>query len=258
MEGLSELATLLETPMPLFAIEARGVNSTSDPDHDMETLVRHYIDRIRTIQPNGPYFLIGHSFGGAVVFEMAQRILAMQERVGCLILLDTMLPTRYWPPRYYLVKLGSRLRGHFELIRRNSVTESINYYSWRLGRRRQGLHNIPPELKSGRESARMLMATKMAISQWRPEFYPGRLILFCCADTELWTLYQSRAAELETHLLAGGHSKYVRAALCVVAGQRHVGVFGENLGSLVKALSHSPRIDPFSVDFVPILRVPSD
>ena len=97
VEGFAELATLLDTPMPVFAIEARGVDGNGQPDQDIETLVRHYIDRIRTVQPNGPYFLLGHSFGGMVVYEMAQRLLAMQERVACLIMLDTAVPRRFWP-----------------------------------------------------------------------------------------------------------------------------------------------------------------
>ncbi|MGA3204885.1 MAG: alpha/beta fold hydrolase, partial [Bryobacteraceae bacterium] len=89
VEGFSDLATLLDTEIPLFAIEAQGVDSVSDPDQDMHAMVQHYIDRIKTVQKDGPYFLMGRSFGGAVVFEMAQRIVAMRDRVGCLILLDT-------------------------------------------------------------------------------------------------------------------------------------------------------------------------
>ena len=191
VDGVSELARLLDTPMPIVGIEARGIDPTMDSDDNLETLVWHYIDRIRTVQPNGPYFLIGHSFGGAVAFEMAQRILGMQERVACLMLLDTMLPTRYWPWRFFLAKLGSRLYGHLERIMSSSIADTINYYTWRLGRRWQGLHNVPPELTFGRESARMIFATKMMIMQWRPEFYPGRLTLFCAAGNKLWTLYES-------------------------------------------------------------------
>ena len=205
VEGFSELATLLDTPMPLFAIEARGVAPATDPDHEMETLVRHYIDRIRTVQPNGPYFLLGHSFGGAVVFEMAQRIKAMRERVACLILLDTPLPKRYWSLRFFMVSLSPRLRGHLERITSGSITRSVDYYTRRLRRRWQGLHNIPSDLMFGAEAARMLMAHDMLMSQWRPKFYPGQLTLFFCADTELWTLYLKLAAELQTHLLAGDH-----------------------------------------------------
>lgn len=209
VEGFSELATLLDSPMPLFAIEARGVDSVSDPDQDIETMIEHYINRIRSVQPSGPYFLMGHSFGGAVVYEMAQRLVVMGDRVACLILLDTPLPKRYWSVRFFLATLGPRLRGHFERITSDSVTESVNYYTRRLRRRWQGLHNIPAELTFGREAARMLMATDMMLSQWRPEFYPGRLTLFCCAGSELWTLYKNLAAELDIHLLAGDHINMV-------------------------------------------------
>ena len=59
VEGFSELATLLDTEMPLFAIEARGVASATDPDQDMGAMVQHYIDLIKTVQTDGPYFLIG-------------------------------------------------------------------------------------------------------------------------------------------------------------------------------------------------------
>jgi thioesterase domain-containing protein len=71
VQGFPDLATLLDTEMPLFAIEAQRVDSVSDPDQDMHAMVQHYIDRIKTVQTDGPYFLMGHSFGGAVVFEMA-------------------------------------------------------------------------------------------------------------------------------------------------------------------------------------------
>jgi thioesterase domain-containing protein len=205
VEAFSEFATLLDTKMPLFAIEARGVDSKDEPDHDMATMVQHYIDRIQTIQPNGPYFLIGHSFGGAIAFEMAHRILAMQHRMGCLILLDTPLPKRNWSLRFRLVNLGPRIRGHLERVVSNSLSQSINYYTRRLRRRWQGLHSIPQDLKFGQEAARMLMAIDMMMNQWRPEIYPGRLTLFCCKGTELWTLYMNLANDLETHLLVGDH-----------------------------------------------------
>ena len=221
VEGFSEFATLLDTEMPLFAIEARGVDSVDEPDHDMATMVQHYVDRIQTIQPIGPYFLIGHSFGGAIAFEMAHRILAMQHRMGCLILLDTPLPKRNWSLRFLLVNLGPRIRGHLERIINDSLSESINYYTRRLRRRWQGLHNIPQDLMFGHEAARMLMATDMLMSQWRPDFYPRRLTLFCCADTELWTLYVNLAAELETHVVTADHVNMVN--------QPHVSVLASDI-----------------------------
>ena len=173
VEGFAELATSLDTPMPVFAIEARGVDGNGQPDQDIETLVRHYIDRIRTVQPNGPYFLLGHSFGGMVVYEMAQQLLAMQEHVACLILLDTAVPKRYWPLGFLLANFGSRLHGHLKRIMSGSVRQNVFYYAWRLNLRRQGLHQIPTDLKFGHDAAHMLLANDMLGKKWRPEFYPG-------------------------------------------------------------------------------------
>src|SRR5574337_540254 len=51
IDGFADLATLLATAMPVIAIEARGVDGNGEPDHDIQMLVGHYIDRVRTVQP---------------------------------------------------------------------------------------------------------------------------------------------------------------------------------------------------------------
>ena len=206
VEGFAGLATLLDTPMPVFAIEARGVDGNGRPDDDIESLVRHYIDRIRTQQPNGPYFLLGHSFGGMVVFEMAQRLLAMRERMACLIMLDTPVPKRYWPLRFLLANLRSRLHGNLKRIMSSSIERSVNYYSRRLILRWHGLHDIPEDLRFGHDGARMLLANEMLFKKWCPEFYPGRLTLFCASDTkDLNILWRNRVRELQTYSTEGDH-----------------------------------------------------
>src|SRR5262249_35989434 len=50
------------------------------------------------LQPRGPYFLIGYSFGGWVVFEMAQQLVREGEQVGFLGLIDTILRKSPKPP----------------------------------------------------------------------------------------------------------------------------------------------------------------
>ncbi len=57
----------------------------------IEDLAAHYIEELRRIQPHGPYFLIGHSFGGLVAYEMAQQLTAKGQQVGSVALLDTIL-----------------------------------------------------------------------------------------------------------------------------------------------------------------------
>jgi thioesterase domain-containing protein len=48
---------------------------------------------LKTIQPSGPYRLIGHSYGGVVAYEMARILLEQGEEISSLILLDSIAPS---------------------------------------------------------------------------------------------------------------------------------------------------------------------
>jgi amino acid adenylation domain-containing protein len=61
----------------------------------IEALAAHYIEELRTVQPNGPYFLIGYSWGGLVAYEIAQQLTANGEVVELVALVDTLLPISY-------------------------------------------------------------------------------------------------------------------------------------------------------------------
>jgi len=206
VEGFADLASLLQTSMPVYAIEARGVDGLSEPDDDLEEMVKHYVDRVQTVQAAGPYFLLGHSFGGMVVFEMAQRLIAAGGRVACLVLLDTPIPKRYWPLRFLLKNFGARLHGHASRLRALSLKQSAVYYSRRVLLRIYGLQGIPADMKIGQDIARILLANDMLAKRWRPKFYSDRLTLFNSTDIkDLETLWRSRVQELEVHSAAGGH-----------------------------------------------------
>jgi hypothetical protein len=46
------------------------------------------------VQPEGPYFLGGYSFGGLLVFEVARQLMTLGERVALLALLDGTAPVK--------------------------------------------------------------------------------------------------------------------------------------------------------------------
>jgi surfactin synthase thioesterase subunit len=46
-------------------------------------------------QPQGPYFLAGYSFGGLVLYKVAQQLQAQGQEMGRLALLEPTLPTLY-------------------------------------------------------------------------------------------------------------------------------------------------------------------
>lgn len=57
----------------------------------IEALAAHYIEEMRSIQPEGPYSLMGFSFGGRVALEMAQQLTACGQSIKLLVILDTFL-----------------------------------------------------------------------------------------------------------------------------------------------------------------------
>jgi amino acid adenylation domain-containing protein len=57
----------------------------------LEDLASHYIEELQQVQPRGPYYLIGYSFGGVIAYEMACQLVANGHQVNLVGLLDTCL-----------------------------------------------------------------------------------------------------------------------------------------------------------------------
>ncbi|MEM7727210.1 MAG: amino acid adenylation domain-containing protein, partial [Cyanobacteria bacterium P01_A01_bin.45] len=59
----------------------------------IEDIANIYIQAMQAVQPEGPYFLGGHSYGGNVAFEMAQQLHKQGHSVGLLAIIDSSAPT---------------------------------------------------------------------------------------------------------------------------------------------------------------------
>ncbi|WP_413806066.1 amino acid adenylation domain-containing protein [Streptomyces sp. OE57] len=74
--------------LSLYALQARGLDVSREAAPSIDEMADDYVATMRSIQPSGPYNLLGWSFGGLVAHAMAARIEAMGERVDRLFLLD--------------------------------------------------------------------------------------------------------------------------------------------------------------------------
>jgi thioesterase domain-containing protein/acyl carrier protein len=83
-----DLARHFSDDQAIYAIESRGLSGLP-ADYSVEAMARHYIQQIRERQPHGPYFVVGHSFGGLVTYEIARQLSALKEPMGLVGLLDT-------------------------------------------------------------------------------------------------------------------------------------------------------------------------
>lgn len=86
------LAQYLGSDQPFYGLQSVGLDGISQPHTRIEEMANHYIQVIRSVQPEGPYRLGGHSFGGRVAFEMAQQLQKQGEVVEILAIFDVPAP----------------------------------------------------------------------------------------------------------------------------------------------------------------------
>jgi aspartate racemase len=84
---------------PFWGLRAQGLDGHTQPLRRLEDMAAHYIQEIQQMQPHGPYYLGGHSFGALAAFEMARQLHQAGEEVGLLALLD-MEVTSNIPPEF--------------------------------------------------------------------------------------------------------------------------------------------------------------
>jgi len=87
-----ELARHLDPAQPLYGLQPGAWLSSRNPT--VESLAAYYLQAVRRVQPHGPYYLGGWSFGGLAAYEMARQLQSDGEDLSALIVLDTPAPSR--------------------------------------------------------------------------------------------------------------------------------------------------------------------
>jgi acyl-CoA synthetase (AMP-forming)/AMP-acid ligase II/thioesterase domain-containing protein/acyl carrier protein len=109
----------LKSDRPVFGLQPRPLDGKHRIPRTIEAMAADYVSEIRRVQPQGPYFLAAHSFGGRVAFEMAQLLVGQGERVNFLGLIDTAFrgaPADLWPWISETVNLGRSVHRFQDLL----------------------------------------------------------------------------------------------------------------------------------------------
>ncbi|WAL98655.1 amino acid adenylation domain-containing protein [Streptomyces sp. Je 1-369] len=86
--GYYHLKDHLPPGHPLYGLQARTLLQGAEPPASLPAMAADYVEQLRSVQPSGPYHLVGWSFGGLVAFEMAAQLQARGEEIALLALLD--------------------------------------------------------------------------------------------------------------------------------------------------------------------------
>ncbi|WP_078535445.1 amino acid adenylation domain-containing protein [Streptomyces pristinaespiralis] len=84
----SALLRHTDREQPLYALQARGLARPEPLPDDIDAMARDYAEQIRKTVPEGPYEILGWSFGGLVAHAVAARLQAEGAEVSLLAVLD--------------------------------------------------------------------------------------------------------------------------------------------------------------------------
>ncbi|MBQ6512602.1 condensation domain-containing protein [Methanobrevibacter sp.] len=82
------IAEQLKDDYSFSVIEPYNINHKENPLTSIDEFASKYIKIIKSIQPEGPYYIGGLCFGGAIALEIAQQLKQQNEKVEKLIIFD--------------------------------------------------------------------------------------------------------------------------------------------------------------------------
>ncbi len=232
-----ELARNLAPEQPFYGIQALGLDGAHEPFSSIEKMATYYLNEIQKIQPEGPYFLGGASFGGTVALEMSQQLLAAGHQVGLLVIFDHYPPNIVSNVRYGIIQrmifwlqiLRNFPRwlynfGHLDLAamfararRKVAVTARTRfspngYYRSTDNINAEDLIDYAVSLPEYRK--RLIEDHYRAISAYEPQPYSGRVLLFRAKAQSLFQQVDPAAEwkklvgnSLEVKDISGSHER---------------------------------------------------
>ncbi|MGH9512831.1 MAG: alpha/beta fold hydrolase [Terriglobales bacterium] len=192
---LSGLVEFIRSAQPVYGLEARGNDGFEEPFDRIEDLAQYHLDAIRKIQPAGPYSLIGYSLGGLVMLEVAQRLVANNEEIGLLALLDS------YPHRSHL-SVGQRVRLTARRVR--SFSRLSIFRAFASEGDSSSSEKMPDAIRNAYERAHL------AWTRYEPRFYPGKIRFVRAAVTTIFpedpsAVWGSLAESIEVETVPGDH-----------------------------------------------------
>ncbi len=175
------LAAHLGTDQPFYGIQPYNHENQLISFAKMEEMAAYYLWEIRSIQPHGPYYLGGFSFGGHVAFEMAQQLKQQGEEVALLAIFDTPAPgaeqglsvseqsSRFWE---ILLRYGTRFL-YSKLTNQLERYQSIYRDTFQRITSPQRLTDVQQQ-----KWTQSIEVYEQTLSQYNPDIYPGKITLF--------------------------------------------------------------------------------
>ena len=111
------LALRLDPDHPIYGLQPHGHSKYPILHTRIEQMAAYHVDKMRKVQPHGPYFVGGMCAGGVIAYEIARRLQSQGETVGMVALIDAAdvgaeeIPWRFAHQRLPQLLHGARSDG---------------------------------------------------------------------------------------------------------------------------------------------------
>ena len=202
-------------------------------------MVSDYIREIRLLQPQGPYFIGGYSFGGLIAFEMACKLFEEGHEIGTLVMIEptsigvlpaqqkntTAQPTANTKSES-TIEYTARV---FKTLKALETREKVKYFFSRIWVKAVKRSGIERKVKllviKFCTSAGILVPQNLnrfyrdhmfnkAAKNYTPNIFPGDAILFRATQSKINPILSWQefiAGKIEVHTLACDHLDIVKA-----------------------------------------------
>lgn len=225
------LATHMGKEQPFYGLQAVALDTEQAAHAQVESMAAHYIAAMLTVQPKGPYYLAGRSFGGSVAFEMARQLHAQGHMVALLALLDAYAPALIPDEVLYLddaaflmgfMHNAMNQPGDFRQIIQGEQLDQFRQLTpeeqlTRIAQRIRSASNLPVNWRATdiRHLADIAKTNLRAAKQYVPQPYSGRITLLrvdaaiASEDPTLgWGAFA--AGGIDIHIVSGTHRQMMQ------------------------------------------------
>jgi thioesterase domain-containing protein/acyl carrier protein len=250
------LSCCLGLDQPVYGFQANALRQKGELIIQVEDVAAHYIQALLVVQPQGPYFLVGHSFGGQLAFEMAQQLLSKGHQVALVAILDTSAPAPLkkasyldWDNTKWLAELANTIEVVFakkmdcsiEILQSMVWEDQLKYVVERL----KNVDILPPDDDiTHLNSMVQLLKANSSVNYVPQDVYPTKITLLRAEETVIkfdefnselssqisqdlaWGWNKFSAEPVDVHFVPGNHTTMMY--------QPHVQILAEQLKACIE------------------------
>ncbi len=236
---LARLFHFVDQERPIHGIQTRGIDGKQKTHTVIEEMAFDYAQEIRSIQPNGPYIVIGECIGGLVAYEVAQQLQKSGQEVALLALLDAALPTESRLQSFQEHrKLSTRLLEHVQNVLKLDPKQLLPYLFDKAKKTAVWLYPNLPDVTARSHYAKV--KSLEAVLKYKPRSYSGSVLLLTSEEfpVDQLNVWKRLARELKFHSVPGSHDFYIRDNVTQVADILKSAIDGSLAPSSATAVSN--------------------